>query len=417
MKKSNILKNRILLSAYACEPHRGSEPGVGWNWMLQISRFHEVWVITRANNRPVIEAEMGRNPQGNVHFLYYDLPAWLKFWKRGNRGVHLYYYLWQIGIYFVVKKLHRRVGFDIVQHVTFVNYWMPSFLALLPVRFVWGPVGGGDSTPELFLKTLSWRGRLYETARNLACRIFEWDPFVRLTARRSRLALAVTENTARRVRSLGAKRVELLSQVGLSAAEIAALPDQRSNSRANFRMVSVGNLLHLKGYHLALSSFGELLKSHPESEYWLVGDGPERRRLEAQAQALGINGRVRFWGKQPRTEVLQKLAECDVLVHPSLHDSGAIVCAEAMGAGLPVVCLDLGGPALQVTDDTGFKIAAKSPDQTVADMAAALGKLAGSVELRRQMGEAGRQRVRDFFGWEEKGELMNRYYRELLETS
>jgi hypothetical protein len=124
---------RVLMSAYACEPERGSEPGVGWNWVQQIGRFEEVWVITRANNRQAIEDAPATQLLPNVHFIYFDLPRWSCFWKRGVRGIHAYYYLWQLGAYFVARKLHRKVGFDLVHHVTFVNYWMPSFLALLPV--------------------------------------------------------------------------------------------------------------------------------------------------------------------------------------------------------------------------------------------------------------------------------------------
>ena len=55
---------KILLSAYACEPNKGSEPGVGWHWALELGYLgHDVWVLTRANNRPAIEAEQNRkNP-------------------------------------------------------------------------------------------------------------------------------------------------------------------------------------------------------------------------------------------------------------------------------------------------------------------------------------------------------------------
>ena len=87
---------KVLLSAYACEPDKGSEPAVGWNWVRQVSRFHEVWVITRANNRKPIEKALAKNPLPNAHFIYFDLPHWARFWKRGQRGAHLYYYLWQL---------------------------------------------------------------------------------------------------------------------------------------------------------------------------------------------------------------------------------------------------------------------------------------------------------------------------------
>src|SRR5206468_1925717 len=104
---------RVLVSAYACEPDRGSEPGVGWNLVCQIARFNEVWVVTRANNREPVEAALAQHPLPNVHFVYFDLPAWARCWKRRGYGVRLYYYLWQFCVWLVVRKLHRTIGFDL----------------------------------------------------------------------------------------------------------------------------------------------------------------------------------------------------------------------------------------------------------------------------------------------------------------
>ena len=66
---------KVLMSAYACEPGRGSEPGVGWVVASEMARYHDVWVITRPNHRPFIEAELARNPQPDLHFVYWDLPV------------------------------------------------------------------------------------------------------------------------------------------------------------------------------------------------------------------------------------------------------------------------------------------------------------------------------------------------------
>src|SRR5579864_4765887 len=77
---------RVLLSAYACEPNRGSEPGVGWGTVQALAAHHEVWALTRANNRPAIERETARTPMPSVHFVYYDLPRWARWWKHGQRG-------------------------------------------------------------------------------------------------------------------------------------------------------------------------------------------------------------------------------------------------------------------------------------------------------------------------------------------
>jgi glycosyltransferase involved in cell wall biosynthesis len=135
--------------------------------------------------------------------------------------------------------------------------------------------------------------------------------------------------------------------------------------------------------------------------------------LQKLVQNLGLASKVRFWGIIPRSEVLGKLTDCNVLVHPSLHDSGGWVCLEAMAAGRPVVCLDLGGPALQVTEDTGIKVPATSPEQAVSDLAAAFYKLASSPELRARLSLGARERVEEHFDWDKKGLFMAKLYQSL----
>jgi len=406
---------KILVSAYACEPEKGSEPGVGWNWVRQIADFaKEVWVITKANNRKVIEKALAKKPMPNVHWIYFDLPKWARFWKRGQRGVHLYYYLWQIGIYFLAKKLHKKVGFDLVHHVTFVNYWKPSFLSLLPVPFVWGPVGGGESSPKTFYKTFSLRGRIYEYMRDFARWLGEHDPFVRFTAKRAVIALATTQETAKRICRLGAKKVKILSQVALSEEEISFLNSLPQHKKNPFRFISIGRLLHWKGFHLGIMAFAKFMKEYPQSEYWIVGDGPERHNLEQLAKRLGIFNKIKFWGKLPREETLKKLAECDVLVHPSLHDSGGWVCVEAMAAGRPVICLNLGGPALQVTEETGFKIPARTPEQVVEDMSQAMLKVAIDIEFRKKTICKCKEKVLREFSWFKRGKQIQEIYKTVL---
>jgi glycosyltransferase involved in cell wall biosynthesis len=182
-----------------------------------------------------------------------------------------------------------------------------------------------------------------------------------------------------------------------------------------FRLISIARLLHWKGFHLSLRAFAKFQASYPDSEYWIVNDGPEAGRLRAHARQMGVQERVVFWGHLPTLEdVYRKLAECDVLVHPALHEAFGNVCLEAMAAGRPVICLDLGGPALQVTEDTGIKVPAMSPSQVVDDLAAALVRLAQDPALRIRMGCAARERVEEHFNWDKKGDWLAGIYREAL---
>ena len=404
---------KVLISAYACRPGMGSEPGVGWNTVRELVKYHKVWAITRNDNRPTIEAELGSNPVPGLHVVYYDLPPWMRWWKQEQRGVQLHYYLWQIGVYFLARKLHHQVSFDIIHHITYVKYWSPSFLALLPVPFIWGPVGGGESAPKAFWQDFSLRGKAYETLRDLTRWLGERDPFVSLTAKRSVLVRATTEDTAKRLQALGAIEVQVFSQVGLSQQEIARLTQLALPDTSPVRFISMGRLLHWKGFHLGLRAFARA--ALPDAEYWLLGDGPEQQRLQALAEELGIAHRVKFWGEVPRDRAFHLLGECNVLVHPSLHESGGFVCLEAMVAGRPVICLDLGGPAVQVTAETGFKVPAHTPAQAVSDLAKAMTRLAKDPELRTRMGQAGQQRASQVYSWETKGHSLAQLYADLTQ--
>ena len=404
----------ILVSAYACRPNEGSEPGVGWNTIQEIVKYHQVWVLTRQDNRTSIENFLKENPDSKLHFVYCEPPLWLKWWWRSTQLPH--YYLWQLAAYLKAKKLHQQIHFDLVHHITYVRYSTPSFLSLLPIPFIWGSVGGGEYAPKTFWADFSFRGKVYEVLRELAHKIGERDPFTRLTASRSSLARATTKDTAIRLERIGAPKVEIFSESGLSEREIEFLDSLSLPEDGSMRFISLARLLHWKGLHLSIRAFARAnLASNVE--YWILGEGPERERLENLSKELNIARQVKFCGRLPREDTLKTLGNCHILVHPSLHDSGGWVCLEAMAAGRPVICLDTGGPSVQVTEQTGYKIPAIDPEQTVEELAIAMKHLAEDKELRDRLGKAAKQRIKTNFAWELKGKQLAKLYSDIVLSS
>lgn len=404
---------RILILAYACEPNTGSETGVGWHWIRQASQFHEVWVLTWARNRAAIERSLAEKPLGNVHWIYFDLPPWARFWKEGQRSLHLHYYLWQLGAYFAGRRLHRNFSFDLVHHVTIGSFWFPSFLALLPVPFVWGPVGAGLPAPRSFWIEFSLWGKVKEILRAFAVPMLLVDPIRGLTEDRACAILAVSPATTGGVRFRNRHKVTLFSQVGFDAREFDGIDHSGSGGSAPFTLLSVGRLLHWKGFALAIKAFAILQEILPDCQYWIVGDGPEKAKLAELSISLGLSGCVHFISTLPRRDYLARLRSADALIHPSLHEPGAFVIVEAMAMSKPVICLNLGEPALQVTDNTGIKIPATSPQQVISDLAAAMTRLARDPDLRIRLGIAARRRAREHFEWDKKGIFIARLYETL----
>ena len=400
------------MSAYACEPNKGSEPGVGWGMAQLMAKYHDVWVLTRANNYSAIQAHLDLHPSNTLHFVYFDLPSWLRWWKRGAKGVQLYYYLWQVGIYFIARRLQRTVPFDIVHHITFGRFWSPSLISLLPVPFIWGPVGGGESSPTAFWKTFGWKGVCYEVVRDCARWFGKHDPLVRLTAKQSVLALATTDETAEQLRKLGCRNVRTVTQCSIHKdlfRKLSTLPAQESQT---VRFISIGRPLHWKGFSLAIKAFAASRLNN--AEYWLILNGGDAQPLELLVETLGIQDRVRIIRRLPTLDaVYSALGECHVLIHPALHEAFGNVVLEGMAAGKPVICLDLGGPSTQVTQETGIKIPAHTTEQVVQELSAAMIKLAKDSTLRKQMRNAALDRVAFEYVADQVGQKLNSFYTEV----
>jgi len=424
---------KVLVSAYACEPGQGSEPGVGWRLALELARHHDIWVLTRANNRSAIELAQAAHDGPTPRFLYYDLPLWAGWWKSGGRGVQAYYYLWQLGSRAVAARAHRHERFDVVHHLTFGRYWSPSGVAGLGVPFVWGPLGGGETTPAPFRKALGFRGRRYEVLRDVARSIGEHDPLVGRTAARATIAIASTSDTLARLRRLGCRDARLLLQMGVDPNEAAVLqataaevsptnpmpedrrrqPDDGRDRREGVAFFTLGRLIHWKGVHLAVAAFARA--NLPGSTLTIIGDGPQLPELRAQAIQEGVADRVRFPGGLTRDEALRWVRDHDVMIHPSLHDQAPAAVFEALALGKPVVCLDIGGPAQQVSEDVGFVVPVLDPDQVVSDMATAMRRLATDPETLARMSSRAPAYVVERFSWRAKAGRISEYYQEALE--
>ena len=231
---------KILLSAYACEPNKGSEPGVGWHWALEIEKLgHQVWVLTRKNNKMVIEEHWQNNSKPkNLSFIYYDAPRWLTWWKKGGRGVYLYYFLWQFGAFFIARSAHKMVNFTKVQHITFVTVRQPSFLGLLGIPFVFGPVGGGERAPYKLRQGFGLKGKLKDFVRDVVNQLVKVDPFMYLTFATADEIYVTSEQTKKSLPWFIRKKAKVQLAIGF-ADNIAKEP--KLSDRAIVYQILIGD--------------------------------------------------------------------------------------------------------------------------------------------------------------------------------
>ena len=427
-------KLRILTCAYAClledgVPVIGGEAVLGWNIVHQIGRFHQVWVLTSASNRPGIEAELQRQAAPDITFVYVELPRWLRPFLTFLGGIQFYAYLWQVQAYWAAKRLHRQVKFDAFHHVTYANDWMASYVGgLLPVPYLRGPGGGAHRTPKAFLSEYSFMARLWEGFRSFGQWVLRHDPIYMRGQHRARAILLCNREAADAVPKRLKSKVQMFPVNGISAEDLrvfsgtngngnspaAAGGDRQALPGVSFHVLSAGKLLSLKGYALAIRGFAPFARRHTDVKFTIVGDGPERQRLENLILELELQSQVELVRWMPRQDLLALMRHCDTFLFPSLRDGGGAVVVEAMAAGKPVICMDLAGPGVHITEDCGIKIPPRTPLEAAELMGQALERLYEDRDLRLRMGKAGRARAEQVYTWDHLGDRLLKIYEEAL---
>lgn len=413
-----LKSRRLLVSAYGCEPGKGSEQGVGWNWVLQLAHNAELVVLTRSNNRESIEAAFPLALRHRVHFVYYDLPSSVTSLKRKEKGLYLYYLAWQWGAYRCARQLVRQQRFDYVMALTFGSIWLPTFMHRLSVPFVWGPVGGGEAVPFGLIRTLPLRTRIAQYLRYLLMATLRFNPLVMGPIRRAKLVLARTPDTARLIPASYANRVKVILET--------AIPDdllnrykciQSRTSSEALRVIYTGRLIALKNVATALHAVASAKDEGANIRLVIIGDGPERKPLEALARSLGVSNEIEFLGAISQTKVIEELQRSDIYLFPSLKEGGVWSLMEAMSVGLPVVCINTSGMSIITDEDSAIRVEPLSQEYIINGLAEALIGLSRSPERRLQLGENARIRMQQLFRWDHKGDFIKRLFDDLEDRS
>jgi hypothetical protein len=326
---------RVLLSAFSCEPGKGSEPEVGLRALLAAAERHEVWLLTSANGVPALRRFLAAHElQSNVHVE--AIPFGIREQGVGLASFHWFYDQWQRRAMRRALELDRLVGFDVVHHVTMSTIWTRVGVSAVPKPLVWGPVGGGVEPPVRLLPELGLRGLLEDAARVMSRRMLAQLPPMRVAPTTAAVILAQNRHIVRRLRT----RAPVTILPNATAVDLNGLRPERGRTG---EILLVGRIVAWKGGRLALRTLRHV--THPEAVLRLYGEGPDQRRLERLARRWGLSERVRFEPWIRRAKLLPEVARAGVLLHPSFHDDAPLCVAEALSMGTPVVCLDHGGSA------------------------------------------------------------------------
>ncbi len=404
---------KILLIAYACEPDSGSEPGTGWNTALSLAKRNEVTVATRANNRIPVEAALARiDEEKRPSFLFLDPPAWtLRLKSRRIMPTQIFYYFWQRE---VARQL-RSSGecYEVLHQITFNSFEVPpmAFHDLSGAK-VWGPIGGGQTAPEGLIDCFGPEGTRKERWRNRRVRLSAKSPWVRKALHCSDHVFFANAETHALLGAHCEGKSGLMIDVGVDIKKFS--PGTESPKGSGVTFLAAGRLDPRKGISLIIEAFAELESDCPDAHLLIVGDGPERSRLESIVAAHGLDERITLTGVVGHEMMRRSFETADVFVFPSLRDTSGAVVLEAMAMSLPVVCLDHQGGAQMVGDDRGLRVSVGSHKATINGLRDAMIHLAKNSGLRHELGKNAQEWVAANYDWSIKAAKFEAIYHELL---
>lgn len=391
---------KILLSAFAFAPNVGSEPGVGWRWAAELGKHHEVTVVTDVTRRALAEADDVLFPP-NVQVVYFR-PTWLRAVPLNSGTASWLYMLWQFGLFGFARRMQREKGFDLVIHCTYSVFRHPSFLGYLGIPFVFGPLGGGEDAPLALKRSIHGREKLKELLRWLVNKAALFDPLLWLAYSRATLILVSTEQTRNALPWAFRKRAVVYPNLGIDT--IPNIEPIKRNDGEPLRVLFVGRLLGWKGIHLAIRAVAEAKRDGVNVELTILGRGPYECVLKKVATSLGIDKSIYWLGHRPQAELFNLYRSMHGFVFPSLHDSGGTVVLEAQANGLPVICLDIGGPATLVTHETAIVVPTfgRNEKDVVQGLANAMKSLAADEDRRLMMSRAAIAHAGTNMSWEHR---------------
>nr|WKN40074.1 glycosyltransferase family 4 protein [Tunicatimonas sp. TK19036] len=386
----------ILLSAYHCAPI-GSESSVGWNYAIELAKLgHKVTVITSHSREPFVQKTSEHTDLG-VDIIFYGLPGFLKhLYKPASMSEHIYYFFWQIGLFFFAKNIVKEKNIEVIHHITLGVFRIPSFLCLYHQPFIFGPVGGGENYPFSVKKSLPTRFLRVELLRDAVNFISSLNPLLQMTYAKSTVILCRTKDTLRYI----PKRYhwKCKNEMGIGFDNQPVIDEVEDHQKGNFRLLYAGRPLYWKGIHLLIRGFAVLQQRRPDVSLTIVGRG-DSGWAEEVAKKYEVHD-VIHWGGSVSLEELHALYQSsDLFVFPSLREAGGMVAVESLCFGLPVLCLDIGGPGEIVDNNCGIKIKMTegiTEDRLAEEIADAIESLINNPQTQQAMSKQGRQRALSF---------------------
>ncbi len=405
----------ILINAYACSPEMGSEPGMGWNWCVNLAKHCELHIITEGEFRDNIEAALPNLPQrNNMHFYYNPVSEKIRkmCWNQGDWRFYKYYREWQWKTYLIAKKIIQKHHIDVIHQLNMIGFREPGYLwKIKNIPFIWGPIDAKESFPTTFLKDASFKTKLFISLKNAITKYqLKYAKRVHLAARQATYVISASSNSQQAIRKYFHIESPLLNETG---CYIQDHPIIDKSKKEDFDILWVGKLDFRKQLNIALCSIARAQNRH--FKLHIVGGG-NNSFYQMLAKKLGIEKQCIWHGSISHKQVQKFMQKSDIFFFTSIAEGTPHVVLEAIGNNLPVLCFNTCGQGDCVNENIGIKIELSNPEQSIQEFSSILNDLEKKRCSLQIMSEKCKQRQIEL-SWTEKAlQMLNLYNNSIRKT-
>lgn len=402
----------ILINAYACSPNMGSEPGMAWNWCVNLAKYCELHIITEGEFRSNIEEVLPTLPQGkNMHFYYNPVSEEIRrmCWNQGDWRFYKHYKEWQWKTYLMAKDICKDTHIDILHQLNMIGFREPGYLWKIEnIPFVWGPVDAKESFPIVYLDGANIKTKLFMWLKNTITKFqLRFSGRVHNAVKRASYVVSASSNSQLSLKKYFNIDSPLINETGCYIQE---QPLKDKSEKELFDVLWVGKLDFRKQLGLAIRSIAET--KNRNIRLHIVGSGDNSYYIEL-AKTLKIINQCVWHGAVSHDKVQKIMQNSDVFFFTSVAEGTPHVVLEAIANNLPVVCFNTCGQGDSVNSTVGFKIELSNPDTSVKEFSNILNELESDRKLLYSMAQNCKIKQEEL-SWDKKIKNMIELYNKTL---
>ena len=406
----------VLINAYAVGPSRGSEPGMGWNWISNLSDNCNLYIITEGEWKTEIEQAVARHPnKDRLHFYYLPLSDKVRkmCWNQGDWRFYRYYKQWQKRALLKALEICKEVDVDVVHQLNMVSFREPGYMWKLGKPLVWGPIGGLGETPKAYISEVPIKTLLLLKMKDVISTIqLKYSRRIASAFRNSDELISAVPMAQEKILRFKHRKSLLIPETGCYDLKVEII-DKRQ--RKDFHILWVGRFLFTKRLDIALRTIAEV-KDLPNLHFHILGSGYENeiKRYHQLGEELGIDSICEWHGNVENEKVHQMMRDADLFFFTSVREATSTVIPEAINNCLPILCFDACGFGPLISERIGEKIPLSNPGQSVIEFAQQVRFLYNNKSLLYEMSKNCKEELKKLL-WEEKAKMVYGIYRKVSE--